>query len=120
LQGYNDALPDDLRQELFGLAADIVETHAPPPVTAWRARLCLDWAQSVAAIEGIATEFEGSTLATCAQAGAYTAAGLRLARGRFSLICEQDRPRAPQVRSEPGGSVNRLRRRCPGRADSRT
>jgi hypothetical protein len=73
LQGYNDGLPDDLRQELFGLAADIVETHAPPPVTAWRARLCMDWARSVAGIEGIATEFEGSTLATCAQAGAYTA-----------------------------------------------
>jgi hypothetical protein len=73
LQGYNDGLPDVLRQELFGLAADIVGTHAPPPVTAWRARLCVDWARSVAAIEGITTEFEGSTLATCAQAGAYTA-----------------------------------------------
>jgi len=73
LQGYNDGLPDGLRQELFGLAADIVETHAPPRVTAWRARLCVDWARSAAAIGGIATEFGGSTLSNCALAGAYTA-----------------------------------------------
>jgi hypothetical protein len=73
LQGYNDALPDGLRQELFGLAADIVETHAPPRVTAWRARLCVDWARSVAATQGLATEFDGSTLSNCAHAGACTA-----------------------------------------------
>lgn len=73
LQGYNDGLPDELRQELFGLAAEIVETHGPPRMTAWRARLCVGWAQSVAGIEHVATRFEGSTLADCARAGMYTA-----------------------------------------------
>src|SRR5665213_3274740 len=73
LQGYNDGLPDDLRQELFGLASDIVDTHAPPRVTAWRARLCVDWARSVAGIESISTKFKGSTLSNCARAGRYAA-----------------------------------------------
>jgi hypothetical protein len=73
LQGYNDGLPDDLRQELFGLAADIVDTHAPPHVTAWRSRLCVDWARSVAGIENVSTTFNGSTLSNCAHAGRYAA-----------------------------------------------
>jgi hypothetical protein len=73
LQGYNDGLPDDLRQELFGLAAEIVGTHAPPRMTAWRARLCVDWARSVAGIESISTTFTGSTLNDCARAGTYAA-----------------------------------------------
>ena len=74
LQGYNDGLPDHLRQELFALAAEIVETHAPPRVTAWRARLCVDWARSVAAIEHLSTRFRGTTLMNCARAGRYAAA----------------------------------------------
>jgi hypothetical protein len=73
LQGYNDGLPDDLRQQLFALAAEIVDTHGPPQVTAWRARLCLGWARSVAGIEGIDTRFSGPTLADCAAAGRYAA-----------------------------------------------
>ena len=73
LQSYNDGLPDDLRQELFGLASEIVDTRAPPRVTAWRARLCVDWARSVAGIESISTRFKGSTLSNCARAGGYAA-----------------------------------------------
>jgi hypothetical protein len=73
LQGYNDELPDDLRQQLFALASDIVDTHASPPVTAWRARLCVGWARSVAGIEKLATKFEGLTLADCGAAGRYAA-----------------------------------------------
>jgi hypothetical protein len=78
LQGYNDGLPDDLRQELYALASEIVDTHAPAPVTAWRARLCVGWARSVAAIEALPTRFPGPTLTDCGRAGRYTA---RVARG---------------------------------------
>jgi hypothetical protein len=73
LQGYNDGLPDDLRQELYALASDIVDTHATPAVTAWRARLCIGWARSVAAIEGVPTRFPGPTLNDCGRAGGYAA-----------------------------------------------
>jgi hypothetical protein len=73
LQGYNDGLPDQLRQELFALASEIVETHGPPRMTAWRARLCVDWATSVAKIERMPTRFDNSTLVDCARAGAYAA-----------------------------------------------
>jgi hypothetical protein len=78
LQGYNDGLPDDLRQELYALASALVETHAPAPVAAWRARLCVGWARSVAAIEAVPTRFPGPTLSDCGRAGRYTA---RVARG---------------------------------------
>jgi hypothetical protein len=77
LQGYNDGLPDNMRQELFGLASEIVETHASPRVTAWRARLCVDWARSVADIEHLSTRFHGTTLMNCARAGRYAAAVAR-------------------------------------------
>jgi hypothetical protein len=116
LQGYNDGLPDDLRQELFGLASDIVDTHAPPRVTAWRARLCVDWARSVAGIASISTRFKGSTLSNCARAGRYTA---QVARSNpwchsqtvafFTWMAR---------RSSPDSSPPRRSRRCPSARSS--
>jgi hypothetical protein len=73
LQGYNDGLPDDLRQDLYALASEIVDTHGAPAITAWRGRLCVGWAQSVAGIESITTKFRGSTMNDCARAGGYAA-----------------------------------------------
>jgi hypothetical protein len=73
LHGYNDNLPDDLRQELYGLASDIVGTRTPALITAWRARLCIDWARSLAAIAGVSPRFRGWTLENCELAGASAA-----------------------------------------------
>lgn len=106
LQGYNDGLPDALRQELFGLAAEIVGTRAAPHSTAWRARLCVGWAQSVAGIEGLPTRFDGSTLANCARAGAYAAqvaAANRWCHEQtlqfFSWLARYSQPRSSAVRT---------------------
>jgi hypothetical protein len=122
LQGYNDALPDDLRQELFGLAAEIVDTHAPPRMTAWRARLCVDWARSVAGIESISTTFTGSTLTDCARAGAYAA---RVARSNpwchnqtvafFSWLARRSTPQALSPVPPPPAPPERRRRTRPAR-----
>jgi hypothetical protein len=101
LQGYNDGLPDRLRQQLFALASEIVDTHASPQVTAWRARLCVGWAKSVAGIENVPTTFEGLTLADCSAAGGYAA---QVARANpwchtqtLSFFSWLARSRAPQT-----------------------
>lgn len=77
LHGYNDGLPDQMRQELYGLAADIVGTHSPAQVTAWRAGLCVEWARSLAPLENISTSFRQWTLGNCALAGKYSARAAR-------------------------------------------
>lgn len=77
LHSYNDGLPDHLRQELYGLAGEIVGTRAPAHVTAWRTRLCVDWGRSLAAIEDVSTRFPGWTLSNCALAGKYSARAAR-------------------------------------------
>jgi hypothetical protein len=111
LQGYNDGLPDDLRQELYALDTAILDTHAPAPVTAWRARLCVGWARSVAAIEAVPTRFPGPTPTDCGRAGSYTA---RVARGNrwchnqtlafFSWLA---RPGTAACYSQPRSSAKR-------------
>jgi len=44
LRGYNDLLPDGGHDELYGYAARVVGTAAPPPVRRERARRILAWA----------------------------------------------------------------------------
>jgi hypothetical protein len=73
LHGYNDALADRLRQDLYGLASDIVGTRSVARVTAWRARLCVGWGGSIAPLVGLSPSFYGSTLANCTEAGIYAA-----------------------------------------------
>jgi hypothetical protein len=73
LHSYNDGLPDYLRQELYGLASEIVGTRSPAQVTAWRARLCVDWGRSLAALGGVPTRFREWTLTNCSLAGEYSA-----------------------------------------------
>jgi hypothetical protein len=117
LQGYNDGLPDDLRQELFALATEIVETHGPPRMTAWRGRLCVGWARSVAGIEQMRTRFEGSTLIDCARAGMYTA---RVARSNpwchtqtlafFSWLARKSSPQSlPPIPLPPAAAAAQQR-----------
>jgi hypothetical protein len=77
LHSYNDDLPDHLRQELYGLASEIVGTRSPAPVTAWRARLCIDWARSLAPLEDVPTRFREWTLTNCSLAGEYAALAAR-------------------------------------------
>ena len=73
LHGYNDNLPGDMRQDLFGLASDIVDTRTSPLITAWRAGLCVDWARSLAALGGVQPRFRGWTLQNCELAGVCAA-----------------------------------------------
>jgi hypothetical protein len=73
LQGYNDWLPDPLRQDLYALASDVVGTRGPARMTAWRARLCIGWGNSQARLERVSTGFGRWTLANCALAGSYSA-----------------------------------------------
>jgi hypothetical protein len=47
LRAYNDAIDDNRRQDLYGLAADAVGTRAPAPVTRRRAQRCLDELRAV-------------------------------------------------------------------------
>ncbi len=77
LQGYNDRLPDQLRQDLYALASDVVGTRGPARLTAWRARLCIGWGTSQALLENVSTNFGPWTLANCALAGSYSARAAR-------------------------------------------
>jgi hypothetical protein len=71
LQGYNDTLRDDLRQALLPLASEIVGSRSPAQVTAWRARLAVDWGRTAARLTGVRPKFGRFALANCAQAGRY-------------------------------------------------
>jgi hypothetical protein len=73
LQGYNDGVPDELRHALLPLASEIVGSRSPAQVTAWRARLSVDWGRSAARLVGIRTRFGTFTLENCAHAGRYAA-----------------------------------------------
>jgi hypothetical protein len=77
LHGYNDALVDHLRQDLYGLASDIVDTRSIARVTAWRARLCVGWGSSLAPLAGLSPVLGGSTLAQCTEAGIWSAQASR-------------------------------------------
>jgi hypothetical protein len=71
LQGYNDTLPDELRQALLPLASEIVGSRSPAQVTAWRARLAVDWGRSAARLTGLRPRFGRFALANCGRAGRY-------------------------------------------------
>ena len=73
LQGYNDGLHEERRQELYPLASEIVGSRSTAPVTGWRARLCIDWGRSLADLTGVRARFNNWTLANCALAGSYSA-----------------------------------------------
>jgi hypothetical protein len=45
LRTYNDGIDETRRQDLFPLAAEVVDTRAVAGVQAERARMCLAWAQ---------------------------------------------------------------------------
>jgi hypothetical protein len=45
LRTYNDGIDDRRRQDLYPLAAEVVESRTVPSIQAERARLCLQWAQ---------------------------------------------------------------------------
>lgn len=45
LRGYNDAIDDRRRQDLFAVAASLVGSHAGPEETARRAARCVAWAR---------------------------------------------------------------------------
>jgi hypothetical protein len=77
LHGYNDGLPDHLRQDLYGLGSDIVGTRSIAAVTAWRARLCLGWGKSLAPLASVPTCFEQYALGNCLLAGTYSAQAAR-------------------------------------------
>ncbi|MGH2948261.1 MAG: hypothetical protein ACRDPC_18735, partial [Solirubrobacteraceae bacterium] len=46
LRTYNDGIDDRRRQDLYGLATDVVGTRAVAGVQAERAHMCLRWAQA--------------------------------------------------------------------------
>jgi hypothetical protein len=73
LHGYNDGLPDELRQDLYGLASAIAGSRSPARTTAWRARLCTDWGLSLARLQHVGLPLRGWTLHDCALAGRYCA-----------------------------------------------
>ncbi|MFZ0042100.1 MAG: hypothetical protein WAK93_12395 [Solirubrobacteraceae bacterium] len=77
LHGYNDALPDHLREDLYALGSDIVGTRSIAAVTAWRARLCLGWGESVAPLVSVPVRFEQYALRNCMLAGTYSAQAAR-------------------------------------------
>jgi hypothetical protein len=74
LHGYNDGLPDALRQDLYALASVIAGSRAPAAVLAWRARLIIDWSRSLAEMDAVTIRFGRWTLPNCGIAGRAVAA----------------------------------------------